>query len=994
LTALTAIVFYLGAAAAPAVSQTPSPATGQANLQAPGDNVLLDVAVRDKHKKPVLDLQPDQISVTDNGAPVKLTNLRLVSGKQQNEPLMTLLFDRPAIEGNQNDLDNSLFGGSASSAQETCEGLRHAASKLLKSIPASATGFQFGVMDIWGRLQIQQEYTADRKAVMQAVSMAVQPGQYGAKVTANAVEQRMAQIAKTGQDPAGTAVNTRERALARSMYAALQTSSRISKDQHMSLSLACLLALVEAQQSLPGRKTIIYFPAPDQASIRSHGMRGYDSRARDAQRAIIGAANRAGVNIYVVRIEDLAASNQLASMLDSYNVLTAGVASPAMTSSQGTLSSIHQFSSMDGLKSIASSNGRGASSDGLDGLARQTGGDVLNAGESISSPVKELIRGLTTYYEASYVPPSGDQDGSFHATVVKPLRSGLKVSTRTGYLALPPNAGITEAPQPFELPLMALLKRTELPGDLNYRAAVLRIGHLDEGSLSLVALEAPVSGLQIREDSSTHLDLAHISVLADIKDSTGTVIERFSEDIARRWAAGSSAGAAPEVISFQRSFSAPPGSYVLETAILDNNSGKTAAKRQTFEISSSEALPELSDLVVVRGMAPGEVEGSEPDPLRYGDQRVQPNLDGQIAAGVHQVSVFLLARPDPKSLEPATVKLEVLRDGVPLKGAPLTATLKAGAEFYPVLNSFSISSAADGQYQVRATLTQGGKSAETIGEFTFAGEGEHGTTGGPGEAPLVVDPPGLAAAEQTVGRPGPEELDRILADVRRNAMDYGNALPNLICQQITTRSVDARGDGKWKHKDTIVEVLTYIDHEESRTGVGAEENHSKKDAKDEIDKGMISAGEFGEALGGIFKPASKAEFTWKETGTLRGEAVEVFDYRIEQANSSFWLRALSGSAIVGYHGRIYVDRATHDVKSFTMISNDVPKSFPIRRAAVRVDYDYVAINDHDYLLPVNAQVVVGQSGNVLERNDLEFSKFRRFGSTLRILDSKPLDGPQ
>jgi hypothetical protein len=756
----------------------------------------------------------------------------------------------------------------------------------------------------------------------------------------------------------------------------------------MSLSLACLLALVEAQQSLPGRKTIVYFPAPSQASVRAGGRTGYDSHAKAALRAIMGAANRAGVNIYVVRMEDLVASNQLASLLGSYSILTAGAVSPAMTD-LGTLSSLHQYSSMDELRSIASSNGLGASSDGLDALARQTGGDVLNAGENISGPVKDLIRDLTTYYEASYVPPSGTEDGSFHATAVTTSRSGLKVRTRTGYLALPPNAGITEAPQPFELPLMALLKRPELPGEVDYRAAVLRMGHQDEGNLSLIALEVPVSGLQVHEDTSTHLNSAHVSVLATINDNSGTVIERFSEDIARRWAGGNGAGTTPEFISFERSFSAPPGAYVLETAILDNNSGKAAAKRQTFEISASRAMPELSDLVVVSGREPADVEDSNSRPLLYGDQRVLPNLYGQLPAGVHNLLVFFLAHTAPNSQEPATVKVEVLHDGVPLKGAPLTSTLKAGAEFYPVLSSFSISSAADGKYQVRATLTQGGKSAETIGEFTLAGEGEDGTTGGPGEAPLVVDPSGLAAAEQTVGRPGPEEVDRILADVRRNAIDYGNGLPNLICQQTTTRSVDARGDGNWKHMDTIVEMLTYIDHEENRTVVGGEENHTKKEAKDGIDIGMISAGEFGDALVGIFKPASKAEFTWKETGTLRGEAVEVFDYRIEQANSSFSLRAPSGFVMVGYHGRIYVDRATHGVKSVTIISDDVPKSFPIRRAAVRVDYDYVAINDHDYLLPVSAQVVVGQSGHVLERNDLEFSNFRRFGSTLRILDSKP-----
>jgi hypothetical protein len=98
--------------------------------------------------------------------------------------------------------------------------------------------------------------------------------------------------------------------------------------------------------------------------------------------------------------------------------------------------------------------------------------------------------------------------------------------------------------------------------------------------------------------------------------------------------------------------------------------------------------------------------------------------------------------------------------------------------------------------------------------------------------------------------------------------------------------------------------------------------------------------------------------------------------------------------MAGYHGRIFVDRATHSVRSITMITDDVPKNFSIHMAAKRVDYDYVAINDHDYLLPVSAQVVTRQSGKRFERNDLEFSNFRRFGSTLRILDSQPMNGPQ
>ena len=96
------------------------------------------------------------------------------------------------------------------------------------------------------------------------------------------------------------------------------------------------------------------------------------------------------------------------------------------------------------------------------------------------------------------------------------------------------------------------------------------------------------------------------------------------------------------------------------------------------------------------------------------------------------------------------------------------------------------------------------------------------------------------------------------------------------------------------------------------------------------------------------------------------------------------------AAKVGYHGRIYIDQATHGVMSLSIITDDAPKHFPIRKAAVRVDYDYVAINDHDYLLPVSAQVITklpGESitGKLVKRNDIAFSNFRKFGSTARIV---------
>ena len=979
--------------AAPIVSQTPA-ATGQSSPQSAAEPVSLDVAVRDRHDRTVLDLRPEEISVTDNGKPAKLTDLHLVNGKQQDEPLITLFFDRPGIPDSKKK-DDFVFGGSGSQARGTSRKLQQIATKFVNAFPSR--GFEFAVVDVWGRLQIQQESSDDRKAIMEAISAAVEPGIYGKKFTANAVEQRLVQIAKTGQDAKGKAADARERTLARSMNAALEESSHIAKDQHLSLSQSCLMALVQAQQSIPGRKAVVYFTSSQNTAGETGARAGKDNHAQDALRSIIGAANRAGISIYVVLLDQLEDTDQLAST-STLNGIKYGTGSDSsglfggVNPTGGDLSSMAMAgSSYAGTKRVL------AAQENMNMLARQTGGDVLNGSGSLSAPVKDVARNLTTYYEATFVPASDVDDGSFHTTVFKTSRKGIRLRTRTGYLALPPSAGISNPPQPFELPLMALLKQTDLPGDVDYRAGVLRMEQQDEGSVGLLALEVPVSGLQVREDTSTHLNSAHLSVLATIKDSSGTEIERFSEDIARRWSAESIAGSAPDFLSFERSFAATPGKYVLETAILDNNSGKAGARRQTFEIPSSQSLPELSDLMVVRGIEPADEGSGEPDLLWGNEQRAEPNLYGRIPAGGHNVTVFFVAHADAKSQETATVRLEVLRDGVPLKGEPLTTTLKGGSEFTSVLKGFAISAATDGKYEIRVTLTQGGKSAETMGTFELTGEEVPMASGGAGatsEAPLAVNPPGFEVSEQTVGRSTPEELSLILADVRKNALAYGDSVPNLICQQTTRRLVRAHGTEDWKPKDSIVEVLTYMNHEEDRRVVGGEVNHVQQSPKDLTGKGMYSNGEFGVALSNIFKPESKAEFTWKDPGSLHGEVEEVLEYRIAQENAPFVLTASNVSAKVGYHGSIYIDRATHGVMSITMITDEVPKKFPILKTAILVNYDYVTINDHDYLLPASAQVITKVTGDLLSRNDITYSNYRRFGSRARMVGLEPNEAPQ
>jgi hypothetical protein len=64
----------------------------------------------------------------------------------------------------------------------------------------------------------------------------------------------------------------------------------------------------------------------------------------------------------------------------------------------------------------------------------------------VKGPLQQMVQDLSTYYEASYVPPAQEYDGKFRAIDVKPLRVGLKVQAKTGYFSLPPGRRAEFAP--------------------------------------------------------------------------------------------------------------------------------------------------------------------------------------------------------------------------------------------------------------------------------------------------------------------------------------------------------------------------------------------------------------------------------------------------------------------------------------------------------------------------------------------------------------------
>ncbi len=623
----------------------------------------------------------------------------------------------------------------------------------------------------------------------------------------------------TGVAPSGKAASAQDRALALTMLSALKDSARIAQNQHLRPFLAGLLALSQSQQQVSQRKAIIFFTSFLGAHI--------DLRTREAIDSIVGSANQAGESIYII---DVNSSGSTEAQLNTNTSQVTGFGGASVSNMGATL----------GGTGLAQEGNLG-NSDKLDNevvpddmkhLAQGTGGSYLDHNH-LQKSLNQILQDMTTYYVATYDPQIKEYDGKFRQVAVKPLRSGLKIRTQSGYMALPPHSGADAKPQPFEIPLLKVLTQSPLPADVPFHAAILNLGDQPEGKVSTAAIEIPYSSLEIRDDPSTEISSASLSILAVVQDRSGLVIERFSEDIARRRIAKKSEMDSLGVISFVRHFNSPPGQYILEAVVTDHYSGKTGAQRIAFEVPNSTGAPSLSSLLLVRNTELFHPDDDPAEPLRHGNSRVIPNLSGQLLPNAKDVSVFFSAHSDPHAPEAASITLQVFFDGKPLGGQPMVSHPESGQEYSTFLSRFSISPPQDGLYEVKATLSQGAKTSEASTSFTLTGSAT-ATAGetAEGSSPLPETPKGplkITISSNPGSQPTPEEVKSILADATKYAMAYRDSLPNFMCEQVTDRSffrIYPDGTSGWSHKDKFTELLTYLNHEENRVLLEMEQNGS------------------------------------------------------------------------------------------------------------------------------------------------------------------------
>lgn len=958
--------------------KTTAPSSAKPPFSVTATEVSLDLVVRTKRHQPVVNLDPSQIAIFDQGTPVQLSSLRLVNADSGSQHLVTLFFDPLDADG----------------AKEA----RKMAEKILAAVPQK--GYKFAVLEERGRLRLLQSWTEDRRAVEAAVLEAtpVTPATLPDEMT----PAEKALIASLHSND--LSFTTADRVEGKLLLDALEQSQRILTERRSYPSLAALQALIDGDRVLSGRKFIVYFS----------GGGTFNSDARDILHTIVGLANRAGVTVEVVNasfydpgvnsaMEASEASSILGEVSPGGGVSAAGSTVGAGAFTPGAvLNSVHSYD-MGGFEF----GGVGSGQSPLVALAEGTGGLCMSGSRGDKRQLRELHEDLSSWYQASWVPPIKEFNGQFRPVQIRPLSKHLVIRTRSGYFAVP-TSGSPEI-RPFEMPLLNILAGSTLPTDVDFYAGVLHLGALPDGNSAEMVVQVPVSQLQVHEDANTHISTANAAIVAVIKDGQGNVLQQFGQEFPLHEAPEMFRTNADQVLTLQRQFTAGPGVYTLETAVLDRIGNKAGAQRTTFTIQAPPPGLSMSDVALVGSIDPTEEDNQGYfEPMRYRDGQIVPNLDPLLPEETRSLSLFFLLHPLTGSAAQPTLHMQIFRNGQLLSDMPMAVEKVAGTgAAVPCLATIRAKKFPPGAYQVKAVVSQDGHTATSEVPFRVEGTIAASNAPNPSLTATAAEPEkvnskvmsdattanslfAIGSPKDPLPAPTRAAAEAMIEGARKRALAWSDTLVNFYCREVTSHFVDATGEGEWRHKGTLVELMKYVDHAESRTPLLL--NGEPSDVEPDHLKFFHSTGEFGAMFHIVFDPSAHAVFTWKRFALLDGQPVQVFDFQVARAHSTFNLVDREGhTQPVGFHGRLYLDSATRTVRRISLDADEISPKLLISACSLSVDYSWISMANHDYLLPVRGAVSLAETGKRPVLNQFEFRDYRRFGSQVRMLSREEMN---
>jgi hypothetical protein len=182
-----------------------------------------------------------------------------------------------------------------------------------------------------------------------------------------------------------------------------------------------------------------------------------------------------------------------------------------------------------------------------------------------------------------------------------------------------------------------------------------------------------------------------------------------------------------------------------------------------------------------------------------------------------------------------------------------------------------------------------------------------------------------------------------------------------------------------------------------------------------VPPGLTSWGEFGPVLAIIITDAGKGGLVWSRWERTGVGSAAIFEYKVPREASHYAVKyccvrssdgpnldhpglekggvANSYNGTPGYHGTLSLDPGTGAILRIT-IQSELKSTDPINRNDIEVRYGPVEIGGRSYICPVRSVAIssalLGSETSftewtVLRVNDVTFTNYHRFGSSVRVL---------
>ena len=677
------------------------------------DEVLLDLVVRDKKGKPITDLTPDELTITDNGTKQTILSFRQVRG---TEAISATGASMPLDPMRQIRLVTLAFEPLSDPSQRKLA--RDAAIDLVKG--DQGTNVFYSVVVIDTKLLLLQQFTKDHDPLIKAIEEATQgvsaprlasesdtlqaqlrqlintqPGNTTGAVLPQDTLAAASQLAGSPQNGTGPPTGDVLAApLARVMLDMVRMDAA-AQSNGTRLSLDALKALVDGLRPMPGRKSVMYFSA---------GM--YRGPELDTIfRNLLATANRDNVTFYSV---DTRGVMTHAENIGAMNQLNGANAASAATTQSGARVTTDQITASDTAETAGRANVQLAIRD----LAESTGGFLIGDSNDLRAPLRKVNEEISSYYEISYNPGITNFDGSFRKLGVTSTKKDLVIHARSGYFALPAEARASGL-APFELPLLKAISDGKLMNNVEYHAGVVQLQPKKEGTNVSILVEVPMHALEASNGQGT-LDV-HCSFAALVKDSAGTVVQKVTRD--RSFKVTEDQHKMGNFLD-KTDFVLPAGKYTLDSALMDETSQKLAVQHTEFTIAPDKGVG-ISALLPIRAAAPAK--NLDPnEPFQFQGASLTPTLDTVVKKVPNaMLRLFFTVYADASIPAKPMVEIEFMQNGHTLQKVPMELPAADAQGRIPYVMTIPAAAIPDGNYEIRATAKQGSTSAESSALLHF-----------------------------------------------------------------------------------------------------------------------------------------------------------------------------------------------------------------------------------------------------------------------------------